>query len=58
MLFEPEQTWLHEVISERENRQTSSAVNRGQNMLCYNRGWVEQYVESENSEGKKIKIGF
>jgi hypothetical protein len=22
MLFEPEQTWLHEVISERENRQT------------------------------------
>ena len=22
MLFEPEQTWLHEVIPERENRQT------------------------------------
>jgi hypothetical protein len=32
---------------------------RGQNMLCYNRGWLEQYVESENSEGKEIKlIGF
>ena len=27
-------------------------------MLCYNRGWLEQYVESENSEGKEIKIGF
>ena len=27
-------------------------------MLYYNRGWVEQCVENENSEGKEIKIGF
>ena len=95
MLFEPEQTWLHEVISERENRRTSSAVYSsdnfgfsrcspeehistnlkyleycifnifvdfkmfsGQILLCYNSGWVRQYVARENSEGKEIKIGF
>ena len=27
-------------------------------MSCYNRCWVEQYVESENRESKEIKIGF
>jgi hypothetical protein len=26
--------------------------------LCYSRGWVKQYVESKNSEGKQIKIVF
>jgi hypothetical protein len=29
-----------------------------QTMLCYSRGWVKQYVESKNSEGKQIKIVF
>jgi hypothetical protein len=29
-----------------------------QKLLCYNRACVEQYVKSENSEGKEIKIGF
>jgi hypothetical protein len=27
-------------------------------MLYYNRGWVEQCVENENSQGKEIKIGL
>jgi hypothetical protein len=27
-------------------------------LLCYNRAWIEQYVESENSKDKYIKIGF
>ena len=27
-----------------------------QTLLCYSRGWVKQYVESKNSEGKQIKI--
>ena len=27
-------------------------------MLCYKGSRVKQYVESENSEGKEIKIGF
>ena len=30
MLFEPEQAWLHEVISEHEIKQTSSAVYTAQ----------------------------
>ena len=29
-----------------------------QKLLCYSRGWVKQYAESKNSEGKEIKIGF
>jgi hypothetical protein len=29
-----------------------------QTLLCYSRGWVKQYVESKNSEGKQIKIVF
>jgi hypothetical protein len=30
----------------------------GEKLFCYNRAWIEQYVESENSKGKWIKIGF
>jgi hypothetical protein len=30
MLFEPEQTWLHEVIPERENRQTDIQCSTAQ----------------------------
>jgi hypothetical protein len=29
-----------------------------QKLFCYSRGWVKQYAESKNSEGKEIKIGF
>jgi hypothetical protein len=28
----------------------------GKKSSCYNRSWVQKYVESENSEGKEIKI--